>query len=164
MDAKPVHAKSGVKTTLTGKEKQFIRRALAGNAAEVQLGELALKKTENAQIKEFAQTMITDHTAANKELLELASDEGVANSKVEVRPEDKAIYAKMTSTTGTAFEDAYVKHAVADHETDVKEYKMAQSMVKDPGLKAYVDKTETTIEGHLKMAKELQSSKKTASN
>ena len=129
----------------------------------MQLAELTLKKSENQQVKDFAQTMITDHTAANKDLLQLASDEGLSNFKAEVSPEDKAIYAKMTSITGTAFDTAYIKHAVADHETDVKEYKQAQGMAKDEGLKTYVDKVEPIIEGHLKMAKELESTKSTAS-
>lgn len=160
---KPMKAKPGVKSTLTIKEKAFMRKAAGGNAAEVQLAELALKKSENAQIKEFAQMMITDHTAANKDLLQLASDEGLANFKAEVRPEDKAIYAKMTSVTGTAFDSGYVKHAVSDHETDVKEYKEAQAMTKNAGLKAYVDKVAPIVEGHLKQAKELDM-KKTASN
>ena len=155
-------AKSGVKSTLTVKEKAFMRKAAGGNAAEVQMAELALKKTENPQIKEFAQTMITDHTAANKDLLELASNEGLANFKAAVGPANKAIYAKMTSTTGTAFDEFYIKHAVADHETDLKDYQKAQGMVTDAGLKAYVDKVEPIVEGHLKMAKELET-KKTAS-
>ena len=158
-DAKPMPAKAGVKTMLTAKEKQFIRKAEAGSAAEVQLAELVLKKSENAKIKEFAQMMITDHTAANKELLQLGSDKGIANAKVEVRPEEKAIYARMTAVTGTTFDDGYVKHAVADHETDVKEYKAAIGMTKDADLKAYEEKTLTIIEGHLKMAKELKDAK-----
>ncbi len=151
--------KKGVKSTLTVKEKAFMRRAAGGNAAEVQMAELVLKKTENPQIKEFAQMMITDHTAANKDLLQLASDEGLANFKVEVSPADKALYAKMTSVTGTTFDSGYVKHAISDHETDIKEYKQAQEMAKDAGLKSYVDKVEPIIEGHLKAAKELDAKK-----
>ena len=60
----------------------------------------------------------------------------------------------MTSLKGTAFDTAYAKHAVVDHEKDLKEYKRRKAKVKDKELLAYVDKTEPIIDGHLKMAKD----------
>ena len=66
-----------------------------------------------------------------------------------------AIYAKMKDLKGSTFDSAYIKHAVADHETDVKEYQKAKKTAKNPELVAYIDKTLPIIEGHLKMAKEL---------
>ena len=161
----PVKAKKGVKSNLTAKDKQFMHKAAAGgNAAEVQLAELALKNAESQAVKDFAQMMITDHTQANKDLLQLGSDEGLANFKVDVSPEDKATFAKMTVLKGTAFDTAYTKHAVVDHTGDVKEYQAEQGMTKNEGLKAYVDKVEPIIEGHLKAAKDLESKKSTAVN
>ena len=61
----------------------------------------------------------------------------------------------MKDLKGSVFDGAYIKHAVADHETDVKEYQKAKKTAKNPELVAYIDKTLPIIEGHLKMAKEL---------
>ena len=163
-DGVPVKPMPGVKSTLTTGEKDFMHKAAAGNAAEAQLGEVALKNAESQEVKDFAQKMVTDHTAANKELLQLASDEGLANFKVEVGPAAKAIYAKMTTIKGSAFDTAYIKHAVADHATVAKEYEKAEKTTKDPGLKAYEEKTLPTVEEHLKMAKELEATKTKAVN
>ncbi len=160
----PVKAKKGVKSNLTAKDKQFMNKAAGGNAAEVQLAELALKNAESQAVKDFAQMMITDHTQANKDLLQLGSDEGLANFKVQVSPEDKATFGRMSVLKGTTFDTAYTKHAVVDHTDDVKEYKQEQGMTKNAGLKAYVDKVEPIIEGHLKNAKELEATKSTAVN
>lgn len=148
-------ASEKVATELTNKEKQFVNKALAGNASEVMMAELALKKSESPEVKEFAEKMIADHKKANTELSEIEDAHGVSVPSPNPSDEDKAMYANMTSLTGTAFDAAYTKHAVTDHEMDVKEYKEAKKEVKDKMLAAYVDKTLTTIEGHLKMAQML---------
>ncbi len=148
-------ASEKVATELTNKEKQFINKALAGNAAEVMTGELALKKSESAEVKEFAQHMITDHKKANSDLSEIEDAHSVSVPSPNPSDEDKAFYAQLTSLSGTAFDTAYIKHAVSDHQMDVKEYKEAKAEVKDKMLAAYVSKTLTVIEGHLSMAQGL---------
>ena len=153
-----------VKDTLTLSEKIFMRKAAGGNLAEVQLAQLALKNGESAQVKEFAQKMIDDHGLANKQLEQIAQDKGVLNFKPTLSAEDTALYAQMGSMKGSAFDTAYIKHAVSDHETDVKDYKTEQKKLKDTDLKAYDEKTLPIIEDHLKMAKELQATKTKAVN
>ena len=153
-----------VKNNLTLAEKEFMRKAAGGNLAEVQMAQLALKNGESAQVKEFAQKMIDDHGMANKQLEQIAQDKGVLNFKPTLSEEDAALYARMGSMTGSAFDTAYIKHAVADHETDVKEYKTEEKKLKDADLKAYDEKTLPIIEGHLKMAKEMQATKTKAVN
>ncbi len=149
-------ASEKVDTQLTNKEKQFLNKALAGNAAEVMMAELALKKTESAGVKEFAQMMIADHKKANSELSEIDDAHGSSVPSPDPSDEDKAMYAQLSTYTGTAFDTAYVKHAVSDHEKDVKEYKEAKGEVQDKMLMTYVDKTLPVIEGHLKHAQMLE--------
>ena len=43
-------------------DKMFVKKAMQGGMAEVQLGQLTLQKTSNDQVKQFAQRMIDDHT------------------------------------------------------------------------------------------------------
>lgn len=143
-------------TELTNKEKQFLNKALVGNTVEVMMAELALKKGESADVKEFAEMMIKDHKKANSELSEIDDAHGSSVPSPNPSAEDKALYAQMTSLTGTAFDTAYIKHAVSDHETDVKEYKEAKEDVQDKMLMTYIDKTLPVIEGHLKKAQSLE--------
>lgn len=149
-------ASEKAETQLDNKEKQFLNKALVGNTAEVMMAELALKKAESADVKEFAQMMITDHKKANSDLSEIEDAHGSSVPSPDPTDEDKAIYAQLTSLTGTAFDTVYVKHAVADHEKDVQEYKEAKGEVKDKMLMAYVNKTLPVIEGHLKHAEMLE--------
>src|SRR5580704_8106786 len=43
-------------------DRMFVGKAMQGGLAEVQLGQLTLQKSNNPQVKEFAQRMIDDHT------------------------------------------------------------------------------------------------------
>ncbi len=154
--------KSGEK--LTGKEKRFMNSAGEGNSAEVMMAELALKNGESQGVKDFAQRMITDHKDANMQLDAIAKSHGLGKFEPMVTGPDKAMYAQMTSLKGTAFDTAYIKHAVVDHEKDLKEYNEAKKDVKDEELLAYVDKTASVVEEHLKMAKELSQTSTTTAN
>jgi predicted outer membrane protein len=58
----------------------FLASCLLGqNQAEVQLSEIALQKSENAQVKQFAQKMITDHKKLIEQLQPLVAMQGGAN-------------------------------------------------------------------------------------
>src|SRR5438876_3769526 len=46
-------------------ERAFVTKALEGNEAEVQLGQLAQQKSQSDDVKQFAQKMVADHTQMN---------------------------------------------------------------------------------------------------
>ena len=143
---------------LTGKEKQFLNHAGEANAVEAMMGELALKKSESPAVKDFAQKMVTEHKQANADLAAISESHGLGKFEPMPTSEDKAKYAALTSLTGKAFDDMYAKDAVAGHEKALKEYKMAETEVKDPALSDYTTKTAKTVAEHLQMAEELKKS------
>jgi len=58
--------------------QQFIQNAMTGGRKEVRLGEIALGKTQNADVKRFAGRMVNDHSKANESLMKIAADEGLS--------------------------------------------------------------------------------------
>lgn len=68
---------TGTQAKVTPSERTFIRKAAEGGVAEVQLGQLAQQKASSPLVKDFAQRMVTDHTKANDQLKQLATEEGV---------------------------------------------------------------------------------------
>jgi len=58
---------SGTRTVSDG-DKTFVKEAASGGLAEVKLGEIALKRSSDAEVKAFAQRMIDDHSRADAEL------------------------------------------------------------------------------------------------
>lgn len=148
-------AEPGGAKKLSAKETLLVKTFGAGNAAEIKMGELALKNAESQDVKDFAQMMITDHSKANEQLGVVAKNHNI-DFPPDAPEKEKALGKKMLDVKGAAFDKAYVMHAVKDHTEDVAEYKKAKGEVKDKMLKEYVDQTETIVAGHLKMAKELE--------
>lgn len=152
-------AEPGGAKKLTAKETLLVKTFGAGNAAEVKMAELALKNAESQDVKDFAQMMITDHAKANEQLGEVAKNHNI-DFPPDAPEKEKALGKKMLDVKGAAFDKAYVDHAVVDHTEDAAEYKKAKGEVKDAKLVTYVSETTPVVEGHLKMAKELQAKMK----
>ncbi len=148
--------KAGGATAGMSAEQKFIKKAGGGNAAEVQLGELAQKNGENTEVKQFGAQMVTDHGKANTDLGAIATKQNVTPFPPEPMAMQKKTADKLAKLNGAAFDKAYVNDMVKDHEKDVAAYKKAQNMVKDADLKKYVDDTLPVIEHHLQMIKDMQ--------
>jgi putative membrane protein len=58
--------------------QQFVQDAAGGGMKEVRLSEIALEKTQNADVKHFAKRMVSDHTKANEKLMKIADSEGLS--------------------------------------------------------------------------------------
>jgi putative membrane protein len=58
--------------------QQFVEEAIAGGLKEVRLGEIALGRSENPDVKRFAKHMVNDHSKANEKLMKIAADEGLS--------------------------------------------------------------------------------------
>jgi putative membrane protein len=125
------------------------------NRAEVEAGQMALEKSQNADIKKFAQMMVDDHTKALGEVESLAQSKNVKlPDGVGAVHRTKAVALKALS--GNTFDNQYAKRAgVGDHESTVKLLKKVQADAKDADVKALATKMLPTVEHHLDMAKAL---------
>ncbi len=146
---------SGSAAKLTSEEEAFIKSAGAGNSAEIQMAETALKKSQNPDVKEFAQMMVNDHTTANDDLSQVAKAHNLSFPPA-APAKEVAMDTTMTALTGATFDKTYIKHMVAGHTKVLSEYKKAAGEVKDPALAAYVTKVTPTVEAHLKAAQDLE--------
>jgi putative membrane protein len=135
-------------------DKRFVMAAAAGGLAEVELGRLAADKASNADVKQFGQRMVDDHGKANDELKSLASQKNIT-LPADLDAKEKATRDRLSKLSGDAFDRAYMREMVADHNKDVAEFQHASKMAKDSDVKAWAAKTLPTLEEHQKMAKEI---------
>jgi len=135
-------------------DKMFVKKAMQGSIAQVQLGELTLKKSNSDQVKQFARKMIEDHTRQNEQMRPVAQDLGV-EIPTEASKKDKSLINKMQDLSGAAYDQAYIKDMVKDHKQDLSEYHMEASNAHDPGVKDAAMQGSKTIAEHLQMAQQL---------
>ncbi|MBV9266014.1 MAG: DUF4142 domain-containing protein [Acidobacteriaceae bacterium] len=143
---------SGSTKMMKSSDTKFATGAAQGGMAEVQLGQLAVQKADNADVKAFGQHMVDDHTKANDELKGVAEKEGLT-LPASLNAKDQALMSKLQNLSGGAFDKAYIKAMVKDHEEDVKEFQKEANNGKDPQLKDFASKTLPTLQSHLDMAK-----------
>jgi putative membrane protein len=102
---------------LTSSEKQFVEKAAAGITSEIKLAELALRKSQDQKIKDFANRMIADHGKANNDLKPIAD---AANVKMpdQLKGEAMATYTELAKLSGPEFDRSYISDMVKAHRKD----------------------------------------------
>jgi len=140
---------------LDAMDAKFLKKAAIGGMTEVKLGEVAQKKAKRADVKEFGAMMATDHGKAGDDLKTVASSKGVEVPS-DLDSTHKATVDKLSALEGEAFDKAYIKDMVEDHEKDVKEFEQEVKSAKDPEVKAFAEKTLTVIKTHLEKIKAIQ--------
>ena len=144
----------GTVSATTAADKEFVSRAGMAGLAEVQMANLALQNAQSAEVKAFAQRMITDHSTSNAELAQLATVKGLA-LPTELGGEHKAGLEHLTTLTGGEFDRAYMQHMVADHRATVAVFEKAATEVQDAGVKAFAEKTLPVLREHLSLAQQV---------
>jgi putative membrane protein len=131
-------------------DKVFLHKAEAGGMAEIQFGQLAAQKGNSAEVKQFGQKMVDDHTKLNDEMKPIADQLGVMAPK-HLNKADQAEYDKLSSLSGDAFDQEYIAAMVKDHRKDLHEFRMEESATSNPDLKAAISQAEPVISQHLNM-------------
>ena len=149
----PGHAATSAKDALDQEDKTFVKEAATGGMAEVELSKIA-QKSENADVKRFAERMIEDHTKANEQLASIATGLGVEMPKT-VDSEHERMREKLQTLHGKAFDDEYTHAMVEDHNKAVKLFQQEERSGHNSELKQFAQKTLPTLEEHQKMALEL---------
>jgi putative membrane protein len=131
----------------------FVQKAAQDGMTEVELGKVALAKSRNAEVRDFAQRMVTDHGKANNELAALARQKGIdAPNKLDA--EHQAMVQKFEGKSGAAFDNEYSRHMSMDHTKAISLFEAA-SKSEDPDFAGFAKKTLPTLKEHKKLASQL---------
>lgn len=143
-------------------DAQIAAIVVTANQVDIDAGKLAVSKSTSPRVKEFAQTMVTDHTGVNKAATDLVT-------KLHVTPEPNATsaslkkggddnLAKLRKLSGAAFDRAYIEQEIAYHQAVLDA--VDQTLIpgaKNAELKALLVKVRPAFVAHLEHAKQLQS-------
>ena len=135
-------------------DKTFVKKALQGGMAEVQLGQLTLQKSSNDQVKQFAQKMIDDHTRMGEQMKPVAQQLGVPEP-ASVSRKDLAVMTKLKTLSGPAYDQAYIKDMVKDHKQDLSDFQTEASSGKDQTVKDAASQGSKVIAQHLEMIQQI---------
>lgn len=139
---------------LAASSNDFVDAATEAGIAEIETGKLAQEKSQNAEIKTFAQQMVTDHTAANEKLATIAKQLDIET------PDSAALTDKVRKVIlewrDDSFDKSYVNNQVDAHKKTVELFKKEAMSSDKAELKAFASETLPKLEAHLKEAEALQ--------
>lgn len=143
----------------TQKQDVFWMEAAQGGMTEVELGNLALQKSQNEEVKRYAQMMVDDHTKANDELKTLAQSKNVVLPTA-INSKQMAMKDKLNGLSGDAFDKEYMKTMVKDHDKTVKLFQKQADKGSDADAKAFAAGKLPILKSHQTMARTMNDSMK----
>jgi putative membrane protein len=143
-------------------DPQIAAIVVAANQADIDAAKVAKSRTKTKDVKEFAETMIRDHEAVNKQAKALVKKLKV---KPEANPTSKSLedggkenIKALKKLKGAEFDKAYAEHEVAYHQQVLDAINSTLlPNAKNPELKALIEKVTPAFQAHLEHAKQLQS-------
>lgn len=144
-------------------DPQIVQIVQTANHIDIDQAKLALQKSKNQQVKDFANQMISDHSSLEKSVADLAK-------KLNVTPQDSDTSRqlnqqaadetkKLKSLHGKAFDQEYASHEVAFHQAVIDAAsKTLIPNAQNAELKSAVEGAAPLLQGHMQHAQELQQS------
>ncbi len=143
-------------SALSTGDNEFFKNITVANETEIQSSELALKQTQNASVRGFAQHMIEDHRKAEESVSTVASEKGVV-LPTHVDDTHQALIDDLKNKTGGDFDKAYIAMQIKAHEETISQDEDEANNGSDAQVKALANTLLPTLKMHLEMAKQLQS-------
>jgi putative membrane protein len=153
--------KTGVNSVLgiTPKTEDFIKEAATSDMLEIEASKIAQEKG-NADEKQFAGEMITDHTKTSTELKSMVSGEMKAAIPTSLDDSSQKKLGKLRDSKPADFAGEYDPMQVSAHKDAVSLFERYAKGGDDPKLKDWAGKTLPTLQHHLEMAQTMDKNRK----
>jgi putative membrane protein len=132
----------------------FMQKAIEGNLAEIQVGQLAQQKGATQGVRHFGTVLQQDHSTANQQAMSAASSMGVT-APSQPGPKEQAEYQHLAALSGSRFDKAFVKAMVKDHKKDIAVYKKEARASNSPAA-TYAQQSLPVLHKHLQLAESLE--------
>ena len=136
-------------------DQAFVKKAMEGGVAEVQLGQLAQEKSQSNDVQQFGKKMVSDHTQMGEKWFKpVAKQLGVSEPKGPSK-KDKKLIEKLQGLSGQQFDTEYIQAMVKDHKEDLKEFQNEAQMAQDPNVKQIATQGQNIIQQHLQLIEQI---------
>jgi len=142
-------------------DPQIVGIVVTANQIDIDYGKLALSKAKNRGVRDFAQQMVTDHSALQKSVADLGAklnvSPGDSDTSNSLKSQSEQTTQKLKALNGKSFDKAYIDNEVAYHQAVIN----AVSSVLIPNaqnaeLKSALQGAAPLFQGHLQHAQKVQ--------
>lgn len=125
----------------------FVHMAASSDLFEIQSSQLALSRSQNPAIRQFAGMMIAEHSAMSQQLAEAAQADGIPPALYRMLPPQAAILRRLDGAAD--FDRAYAREQVAAHELALRLHQDYAARGAAPSLRAAAAAAAPAVYRHL---------------
>jgi len=162
-------AKATDKTTtskLADADLQVMSQMHHVNQMEIDMGKLAQTKGSTQAVKAYGQTLVRDHTSADKDMLAFAKKNKTTipvfkptdEADQKDMKDDKDMAAHIKTLKGADFDKEFLSMMVAGHEKVLAKLDSSMGTIQNDDLKTMLGNIKPTIQKHADTARDLQKS------
>ena len=134
----------------------FLQRTAIVDQFEIESAELVLQRTQNADVRRFAQRMIDDHGRIRQETQALAAAQHLSGPPARLDSPRQGMINALRDARLEDFDRRYIQQQVEAHENALQLLREFADTGDSPALKDWARRTAPAIENHLQMAKALE--------
>jgi putative membrane protein len=135
-------------------DSHFIRETTQHNQLEIKIGQLAARKSDNDQVKKFANEIVQDHTQLGQQLQKFSTKQELgAGSKLD--HSEQAKYDKLEKASGTEFNHEFAKCMIKGHAKGISHFEKAAQSATDPALRSFAQQALPKLRQHMQMARDV---------
>jgi putative membrane protein len=144
--------------TLRTVDTEFMTKAAQSDLTEIQTSQLALQKSQNQSVRNYAQQMIDHHTASSEKLAAIAKAKNFTLPK-DMGPEGEALLTTLKPLSGSNFDKAYIQGQIDAHQKTLADYQNYLQNGQDQDLRAFASEIAPLVAQHLDMALKMRAGK-----
>lgn len=139
-------------------DQQFVDLAAQTDMLEAHIGQLAADHASRQDVKDYAQMLVTDHTADYQQLGAIAAKDNLTIPKG-LDDEHWKLAASLEKQNGAAFDAGFIRAMIDGHTKAIGIYTQEGSNAQNADVKSYASAATPTLQKHLDGAKDLQKKK-----
>jgi putative membrane protein len=136
---------------LNSSDTLFMTRAAQAKMIGLNLSQLALDRTSNDDVRQYAERMTDQHTQAYSQLIQLAGQKGVILPK-ELDARNQQIENQLQQLSGASFDQAYMRAMTNNHTRSAAFFQKQVAQGQDQEVVAYASRFLLAIEQYQAIA------------
>jgi putative membrane protein len=149
-------AREDLPPSVTPAEQDFTMKTAQGHLAEINMARIALQKSMNNEVKDYANMIQKDHLSALEDLTDLMKHKNVPKPAT-LSAEIQQDISRMNALSGPEYDREFVNMMVIGHQKMVEMFHDQMATAQNPDVKGYVEDLLPKLEMHLDKARQLQS-------
>jgi putative membrane protein len=132
-------------------DKKFIKNAAACDRADAKLGELAIEKGVDPQVKALGRRMLDDQAAMDGRLARLADEKKVSLPQ-KMNDDDRKLYDRLSKLSGDEFDREFLQAMSERQRKAIDAFETAAGTSRDIDVRQFAAQSSTTLRAHRDLA------------